>query len=72
MLSKRLEAIAGFVDKNDNLIDVGCDHGYLGIYLKENNLVNNLLLTEFVMNREFISHCIVAYKAGIRAYVKFL
>ena len=50
MLSKRLEAIASFVDKNDNLIDVGCDHGYLGIYLKENNLVNNLLLTDINKN----------------------
>lgn len=46
MNSKRLLAIAKFIDSNDNLIDVGCDHGYLGIYLKKNNKVNDLLLTD--------------------------
>ena len=46
MNSKRILAIAKFINIEDNLIDVGCDHGYLGIYLKKNNLVNNLLLTD--------------------------
>src|SRR5574344_332011 len=46
MDSKRLLVIASYIKKNDNLIDVGCDHGYLGIYLKKNNLVHNLLLTD--------------------------
>ena len=32
-LSKRLEKIASFIDKNDNVIDIGCDHALLDIYL---------------------------------------
>lgn len=35
-LSKRLQAIADFINKNDKVIDVGCDHGYLSIYLADN------------------------------------
>ena len=36
-LSKRLKAIADLVD-GKNVIDVGCDHGYLDIYLTKNNI----------------------------------
>ncbi len=33
-LSKRLEVMANFIDVNDkSVIDVGCDHGFLSIYL---------------------------------------
>ena len=32
-LSKRLELVASMVDDNSNIIDVGCDHAYLSIYL---------------------------------------
>ena len=32
-LSNRLLAVAGFVRPGDRVADVGCDHGYLGIYL---------------------------------------
>lgn len=46
MKSKRILAIANLINKDDKLIDVGCDHGYLGIYLKKNKLVNDLLLTD--------------------------
>lgn len=38
MLSKRLKAIALLVPKNDNVIDIGCDHALLDIYL---TLYNN-------------------------------
>ena len=50
MESIRILAIAKFIDRSDKLIDVGCDHGYLGIYLKQNNLVNDLLLTDVSNN----------------------
>ena len=35
-LSKRLKAITEFVDKEDRIIDIGCDHALLDIYIKEN------------------------------------
>lgn len=34
-LSKRLKAISEFIDKNDKIIDIGCDHALLDIYLKQ-------------------------------------
>lgn len=37
---KRLKEIADFVPENARIIDVGCDHGYLDIYLtKEKNCI---------------------------------
>ncbi len=33
MLSLRLKAIASLIKKKDNIIDIGCDHGYLCLYL---------------------------------------
>lgn len=33
MLSLRLKEIASLIKKEDNVIDIGCDHGYLSIYL---------------------------------------
>ena len=50
MNSNRLKVIASYIDINDKLIDVGCDHGYLGIYLKQNNLCNDILLTDISQN----------------------
>ena len=34
-ISNRLKAITEFIDENDNIIDIGCDHALLDIYLKE-------------------------------------
>lgn len=36
-LSKRLQAVATLVDVGKKVIDVGCDHAYLSIYLTLNN-----------------------------------
>ena len=36
-LSKRLQAVATLVDIDSRVIDVGCDHAYLDIYLTLNN-----------------------------------
>lgn len=36
-LSKRLASIALNIDKEDKVVDIGCDHGYLSIYLKAVN-----------------------------------
>lgn len=34
-LSKRLETIASFISKEDNVLDIGCDHALLDIYLSK-------------------------------------
>lgn len=44
-VSKRLETIASLVKSNKRVIDIGCDHGLLGIYLYlENN--NKVILSD--------------------------
>lgn len=42
-LSKRLEVVASFVNDNSKVIDIGCDHGLLSIYLvnKYKNIKSN-------------------------------
>ncbi len=39
-LSPRLLACADFVSPGDRVADVGCDHGYLGIYLLKKNIAS--------------------------------
>lgn len=34
-ISKRLEVVASFIEDNSKVIDIGCDHGLLSIYLEE-------------------------------------
>lgn len=48
-LSKRLEIVATLVDIGSRVIDVGCDHAYLDIYLTLNNK-NNCLATDINPN----------------------
>ncbi len=43
-LSKRLAAIASFCNKDDKVIDIGCDHGLLSVYLY--NKVKKVLATD--------------------------
>ena len=48
-LSKRLQAVATLVDENVRVIDVGCDHAYLDIYLTLNNK-NDCIATDINEN----------------------
>lgn len=45
-ISKRLKAITSYVAKDDKVVDVGCDHGLLSIYLIENNLVCKVIASD--------------------------
>ena len=36
-LSLRLKKIAKYVDDYSNIVDIGCDHGLLDIYLVQTN-----------------------------------
>lgn len=50
MLNQKLKTIANLVDKNDTVIDIGCDHAYLAIYLKENNLCKEVYASDISAN----------------------
>ena len=42
-LSTRLEACCRFVKQGDRVADIGCDHGYLGIYLLKNGIASSTI-----------------------------
>ena len=42
-LSTRLLACCGFVKPGDRVADIGCDHGYLGIYLLTNGIARSVI-----------------------------
>ncbi|MDD4187442.1 MAG: class I SAM-dependent methyltransferase [Bacilli bacterium] len=50
VLSKRLKSIAGLIYRTDNVIDIGCDHAKLGIYLVKNKILNYLLVSDVNQN----------------------
>ncbi|HOB26019.1 MAG TPA: class I SAM-dependent methyltransferase [Bacilli bacterium] len=43
MISVRLESLATYVNYNDKIIDIGCDHALLDIYLVKNKLVRSII-----------------------------
>ena len=45
-ISKRLLAIARMVDKSSSIIDVGCDHALLDIYLSQNKQIKNAIASD--------------------------
>ncbi len=46
MLSKRLKSLIKYIDKNDKLIDIGCDHGLIDIYLVKNKIINSIIISD--------------------------
>lgn len=47
-LSKRLALCAGFVCPGDRVADIGCDHGYLSIYLIQKNIAASVIASDVV------------------------
>ena len=45
-LSPRLQVCAGFVAPNDRVADIGCDHGYLSIYLLTNGIARSVVAAD--------------------------
>ena len=45
-LSTRLLACAQFVKKGDRVADIGCDHGYLSIYLLTNGIAKSCIASD--------------------------
>lgn len=48
-LSKRLLAVANMVQKGSILLDVGCDHALLDIYLSQNKIVKKAIATDIAI-----------------------
>lgn len=46
MISNRLKSLAKYLNNNDNVIDVGCDHALLDIYLIRNNILTNMIVSD--------------------------
>lgn len=46
MISKRLLAIASLIEDDDIVVDIGCDHAYLDIYLIKNNLCKSTIAAD--------------------------
>ena len=42
-MSDRLLAVCSFIRKGDRVADIGCDHGYLGIYLLTNGIAAHMI-----------------------------
>ena len=49
-LSKRLKAVADYVDNGARLADIGSDHAYLPIYLYENDITKNIVASDISSN----------------------
>lgn len=45
-ISPRLLSCAGFVPVGARVADIGCDHGYLGIYLLHNGIASTVIATD--------------------------
>lgn len=50
MISVRLESLATYVNYNDKIIDIGCDHALLDIYLVKNKIVRNIIVSDIHAN----------------------
>ena len=51
-VTKRLQAISLFIDDYANVVDIGCDHGLLDIYLTLNK---HCICTAIDVNNDIIS-----------------
>lgn len=49
-LSKRLNSAYNMVEPNTGVIDVGCDHGLLGLNLLKNNKISSLICSDISAN----------------------
>lgn len=45
-IKKRLESLTKFIEKDDKLIDVGCDHALLDIYLVQNEYIDKMYVCD--------------------------
>ena len=69
-LSNRLLACCGYVKPGDRVADVGCDHGYLGIYLLKNGIASAVIASD-VREMPLQSAVRNAEKFGVKERMSF-
>ena len=69
-ISDRLLACAGRVPKGSCVADVGCDHGYLGIYLLSNGIASRVIASD-VREQPLLSAVRNAGKYGVKDKMSF-
>ena len=69
-LSDRLLACAGFVAPGDRVADIGCDHGYLGIYLLTNGIAKSVIASD-INEGPLQSAMRNAQKFGVHENIRF-
>lgn len=62
MIDERLKSLVKYISKNDNVIDIGCDHALLDIYLIQNNIIDSVIVSDISTN---------ALKQGINNIKKY-
>lgn len=68
-LTPRLASIANMIDENSNIVDIGCDHGLLDIYLMQNKKNINIIASD--INKKALNNAITNIKrAGLTNKIK--
>lgn len=62
MIDERLKSLVKYISKNDSVIDIGCDHSLLDIYLIQNNIIDSVIVSDISTN---------ALKQGINNIKKY-
>lgn len=69
-LSNRLMACCNFIKPGDRVADIGCDHGYLGIYLLQRGLASYVIAAD--INRQPLDSAVKnAHKFGVAERMSF-
>lgn len=50
MITSRLKSLTKYINKNDKIIDIGCDHALLDIYLIKNKIVDKVIVSDISNN----------------------
>jgi len=69
-ISDRLLACAGFVAQGDRVADIGCDHGYLSIYLLTEGIAKTCIASD-INEQPLLSAVRNAEKYGVREKMEF-
>lgn len=69
-ISPRLLACAGFVSPGDRVADIGCDHGYLSIYLLQKGIASSVIASDINKGPLESARC-NAKKYGIAENISF-